>query len=252
MNSDKMAFEEALAGEWQTAFRDDCTGDYKDNWFLDGEIAAVRNGPDGMRLTAGPQFKNDAHHMVLWTKEEFAGDLKIEFDFMRTDFEPACVCILYIQATGMGRAPYVEDITEWNEMRKVPSMAMYHDFMNTYHISYAVGLQSNESYIRARRYIPQGDEVAEGLGKGLTNTDLEPDYFNSELFAPGVKHHFTIIKREKELFAEISNGEQTQYCHWKNSKAPGITFGRIGLRHMFTRSATYKNFTVARPGKSRG
>ncbi len=52
MNTDKMAFEEALAGDWQTAFSDDCTGDYRDNWFLDGEIAAVQNGENGMRLTA--------------------------------------------------------------------------------------------------------------------------------------------------------------------------------------------------------
>jgi len=248
MNRDKMAFEEALAGDWQVAFSDDCTGDYEDKWFLDGEIAAVRSGEDGMRLTAGPQVGNDAHHMVLWTKEEFAGDLKIEFDYTRTDLEFGGVNIIYIQATGMGKDPYVEDISQWRHLRKVPSMAMYHDYMNTYHISYAVS-EPAKDYVRARRYVPKGDDVADGLGKGLESTDLEPDYFNTGLFAPGVPHHLCIIKKGQELSMKVSNPERTMFFHWKNTTAPGIEHGRIGLRHMFTRSATYKNFTVSRPGK---
>ena len=245
MNNDKMAFEEALAGDWQTAFSDDCTGDYRDNWFLDGEIAAVRNGENGMRLTAGPREDN-AHHAVLWTKEDFAGDLKIEFDYTRTDFQYTCVNIIYIQATGMGKAPYVEDISQWRDLREVPSMAMYHDYMNTYHISYAV-CDPAEDYVRARRYMPKGDDVAEGLGQGLESTDLEPDYFNTGLFVPGVPHHFCIIKKGQELSMEVSNPEQTMFFHWKNTTAPGIEHGRIGLRHMWGRSAVYKNFSVMTP-----
>jgi len=255
MNSDKMAFEEALAGDWKVAFSDDCTGDYRDNWFLDGEIAAVRSGEDGMRLTAGPQFRNDAHHMVLWTKEEFAGDLKIEFDYTRTDFEFNCVNIIYIQTTGMGKGPYLEDISQWRGLRKVPAMAMYHDYMNTYHISFAAypdETDPTKDYVRARRYVPKGDDVADGLGKGLESTDLEPDYFNTGLFAPGVPHHFCIIKKGQELSMKVSNPEKTMFFHWKNTTAPGIEHGRIGLRHMWGRSATYKDFTVSRPGKNSG
>ena len=75
---DKAAYEEAAAGDWQQVFSDPCTGDWRKHWFLDGEVGTVTTGPDGMTLTAGPEFKNDAHHMVLWTKPSFVGDLKID------------------------------------------------------------------------------------------------------------------------------------------------------------------------------
>jgi hypothetical protein len=96
ISDDEAAFTAALNGEWEAVFFDDCTGNYRDKWFLDGEIAAVRNRFDGMQLSAGPQPQNNAHHMVLWTQEEFSGDLKIEFEYTRTDFEAICVNILYI------------------------------------------------------------------------------------------------------------------------------------------------------------
>ena len=250
ISDDEAAFTAALNGEWEAVFFDDCTGDYREKWFLDGEIAAVRNRFDGMQLSAGPQPRNNAHHMVLWTQEEFSGDLKIEFEYTRTDFEAICVNILYIQATGMGVGPYLSDISQWNELRRVPAMAMYHDYMNTYHISYAAypnEQDPSEDYVRARRYMPMGDEVAEGLGQGLEATDLEPDYFKTGLFQPGKQHHFSVIKKGQELFMRISNDEQTRYFYWKNDKAPGIDHGRIGLRHMWGRSALYKNFRVSQP-----
>jgi hypothetical protein len=66
---DKAAYEQAAAGDWQVVFSDPCTGDWRQRWFLDGEVGTVTTGPQGMTLTAGPEFKNDAHHMVLWTKQ---------------------------------------------------------------------------------------------------------------------------------------------------------------------------------------
>jgi hypothetical protein len=68
-------------------FFDPGTGNWKKRWFLDGEVGQVRNGPDGIKLTAGPEFRNDAHHMVLWTRDQFSGDLKIEFEYTRLDDE---------------------------------------------------------------------------------------------------------------------------------------------------------------------
>ncbi|MDA3797476.1 MAG: hypothetical protein PF692_00125 [Kiritimatiellae bacterium] len=58
-------------------------------------------------------------------------------------------------------------------------------------------------------------------------------------------HHFTIIKKGDELAMEIRNAEKTCYFHWVNNQAPGIDAGRIGLRHMFTRSARYKDFRIS-------
>ena len=238
---DKAAYEEAAAGDWQQVFSDPCTGDWRKLWFLDGEIGTVTTGPDGMTLTAGPEFKNDAHHMVLWTKPSFEGDLKIDYDYTRTDTETRCVNILYIQATGSGKGPYARDISQWNELRKVPSMATYFDHMHAYHISYAAFPNSGESrvsYIRGRRYLPES--------KGLKGTELLPDYEPEGFFAQGVPHHITVIKRGRELHMRVENPKQVGYFHFRNPRLPAITEGRVGLRHMFTRSACYRNFKISR------
>jgi hypothetical protein len=240
-SSDKQAFEQADGRDWAITFSDECRGNWQEQWFLDGEVGTVTTGPDGMELTAGPEFKNDAHHMVLWTKASFAGDLKIEYEFTRLDAETRCVNILYIQATGSGEEPFVKDITKWSERRRVPAMSMYFDHMHTYHISYAA-FPNNEdttSYIRARRYMPNAT--------GLDGTGLEPDYFPEGLFQKGVPHKITVIKKERDLFMRIENAEQTYFCHMKNPNLPAITEGRVGLRHMYTRSSRYKNIRISKP-----
>lgn len=240
-STDQTAFEQASGGKWEKIFSDSCTGDWTKQWFLDGEIGTVTTGPDGMVLTAGPEFKNDAHHMVLWTKDVFEGDLKIEYETTRLDDETRCVNILYIQATGSGEEPYVKDITKWNELRRVPAMRMYFDHMNTYHISYAAfpNNEDDTSYIRARRYMPEGT--------GLEGSDLVPDYYPEGLFEKDVPHKITVIKKDRALFMKIENAEQTLYCHMTNPYFPPVTEGRIGLRHMFTRSARYKNIRISTP-----
>ncbi len=237
---DKTAFEQAAADNWQVAFSDPCTGDWRQNWFLDGDVGMVNNGPSGMTLTAGPEFKNDAHHMVLWTKQSFEGNLKIEYDYTRTDKETRCVNILYIQATGSGKGPYARDISQWNELRKVPAMDTYFDHMHAYHLSYAAFPNSGEnrvSYLRARRYLPEGD--------GLKGTELAPDYDPQGFFAEGVKHHITVIKKDRDLFLRVENPDRVGHYHFRNPRLPAITDGRVGLRHMFTRSARYRNFQIS-------
>ena len=232
-------FDQADSGEWREVFRDPCTEDWETRWFLDGEIGAVSTSEKGMQLTAGPQYRNDAHHMVLWTKDSFEGDLRIEYDYTRLDFEERCVNIIYIQATGSGDEPYVKDITKWNDLRRVPAMSMYFNHMHTYHISYAASPGTDEEYIRARRYLP--------TGAGLKGTELAPDYAPEGLFEPGVPHRITIIKRDRDLFMRIVNADQSYYCHMANPDLPVISEGRVGLRHMFTRSARYRNIRIGTP-----
>jgi hypothetical protein len=238
-SADQTAFDQASEGAWQEVFSDSCTGDWKPQWFLDGEVGTVTTGSEGMTLTAGSEFKNDAHHMVLWTKDVFEGDVKIEYDYTRLDSETNCVNILYIQVTGSGEAPYSEDITEWSELRRVPAMRMYFDHMNAYHISYAAFPNDEDTtqYIRARRYMPNAT--------GLEGSDLEPDYFPEGLFETGVPHKITVIKRDREVLMRIQNSDQDYYCHMMNPKLPTVEAGRVGLRHMFTRSALYKNFRIS-------
>ena len=117
-------------------------------------------------------------------------------------------------------------------------MSMYLDHMNTYHISYA---SFPDNHIRARRYMPEK--------RGLNGTDIEPDYFPAGFFKTGVTHKITVVKKARDLFMRIENPEQTLYCHMPNPDLPEITEGRIGLRHMFTRAARYRNFRVSVPDK---
>jgi len=233
-------FNDAESGAWQESFFDLCTADWKKKWFLDGHVGTVETDKDGMTLTAGKEWKNDAHHMVLWSREAFKGDLKVEYDWTRLEDENRGVNILYVQATGSGKAPYTEDITRWNDLRQVPAMKVYYNNMNTYHISYAAfgnDGKPSSSYIRGRRYMPNKT--------GLKGSNLWPEYASNTLFAKGVQHHITIIKADRGLFMRIENSNETFYCHMDNTDLPIITEGRIGLRHMFTRSSRYKNLRIS-------
>lgn len=236
-------FKELKDSYWQEAFFDPCTHNWKNGWFLDGLKAEVSISDLGMDLKAGPIPKEDASHAVLWTQKSFAGDLKIEYEYTRTDNANQFVTILYIQATGSGEGPYTQDIRQWSDIRKIPAMKTYFNNMNTYHISYAAyggeSVTDNYDYIRARRYMPS-------LKKGLNGTALTPDsYERTGLFKPGVPHQITVIKLKNEIFMRIKDPEKEYLCYFENKDLPGITEGRIGLRHMFTRSARYKNFRVS-------
>jgi hypothetical protein len=72
-----------------------------------------------------------------------------------------------------------------------------------------------------------------------------PDYRFDALFATGVKHHVTVIKRDRDLHVRVENPDGVHYCHMHNGKLPVIAEGRIGLRHMFTRVGRYRNFRVS-------
>lgn len=234
-------FQRLRQSDWHEVFFDTGAGNWRDKWFLDGQVGQVSNTNQGMELRAGSEFRDDAHHMVLWTKQSFSGDLKIEFEYTRLDSEKRCVNILYIQATGSGVGPYAKDISRWTELRRVPAMNTYFNHMQTYHISYAAypNNAAGDDYIRARRYMPES--------KGLRGTDLTPDYFKTGLFKTNVPHGITVIKHGPDLFMHIRGSGKEMLCHWKNDSLPPITTGRIGLRHMYTRSARYRDFRISVP-----
>jgi len=237
-------FRELAEAEWRQVFHDPCTGKWQDAWFLDGLKATVTNVSDGMTFTAGPTAWDDSCHAVLWTKESFKGDLKIEYEYTKTDTTNRQVTILYIQATGSGDAEHPKDITAWSDLRTVPSMRLYFNHMNTYHISYAAFKQKNddsaEDYIRGRRYMPDA-------GKGLSGTELENEYARTGLFKTGVPYRITVIKKGRDLFMQIQGDGQERICHFRGEAFPPIVEGRIGLRHMYTRGARYRDFRVSVP-----
>lgn len=233
-------FDELNKNEnWNLVFEDICTKDWTKQWTLDGLVATVENSKQGMHFKAGPEYKNDAHHAVLWTKESFIGDVKIEYDYTRTDNATKCVNILYIQATGDQEGVYKKDISEWSTLREIPAMKTYYENMNTFHISYsAFGNQENSfHYVRARRY-PKPDD------KPFKVTKIEPSYDKQGYFKPGQTYHITAIKTKKYLFFKMESKDGVELFKWDISKIKPITEGRIGLRQMFTRSSVYKNFKI--------
>ena len=236
-------FEELCGAGWTEALNDPCTDDWAQHWTLDGLKANISHSDQGMDFHAGPTYGDDAHHAVLWTKQSFKGDVRLDYEYTRIDEEIRAVTILYIQATGSGEGPYKKDIAEWAELRREePSMGLYFNHMNTFHISCAAfGLRNDdvaEDYIRARRYTPDRKG-------GLKNTDLEPDYTRTGLFETGVPHKVTVIKKGDDLFAHWRTDAKKLLCHWKTGEVPPIVEGRIGLRHMYTRGARYRDFRVS-------
>lgn len=237
---DDTRFKQLLQADWQLAFDDPCTEDWQKKWTLDGRKARITHNDRGMDFRAGLAWRDDACHAVLWTKKSFQGDIKIEYEYTRTDKADRAVTILYVQATGSGQGPYVEDISRWAHLRAIPSMRTYWANMNTYHISYAAFGASKDDpeadYIRARRYLP-------GPDANLRGTELEPAYFEAGLFETGVPHKISVIKVGSDLYMLVRSPKRTVLCHWKNTSRP-ITEGRIGLRHMYTRAARYRDFRV--------
>lgn len=72
-------------------FEDPLTGDWRENWFLDGKEATLEHRDGGLYFAAGTITKEQdrekyhAHHAVLWTKQVFEGDLAISFEMTRVD-----------------------------------------------------------------------------------------------------------------------------------------------------------------------
>ncbi|WP_282122076.1 DUF1961 family protein [Algibacter mikhailovii] len=238
---DKDAVFRALndSNQWKLTLEDQCTNDWTKQWTLDGKVATVENSKTGMHFKAGPEFGNDAHHAVLWTKESFTGDIKIEYDYIRTDSATKCVNILYIQATGDEEGVYKKDISEWIDLREVPAMRLYFQNMNVFHISYsAFGNQENSfHYVRARRYPKPNNEP-------FTVTQLDPSYDKRGFFKTGQTYHITAIKTKEHLFFKMESKDGVELFEWDISNVSPINEGRVGLRQMYTRSSLYKNFKI--------
>lgn len=228
------------SAKWNLQFSDHCDKNWQDNWFKDGLISRVEQDENGMNLIAGPVHRNDAHHTVLWTKQSFKGDIKIEYLYTRTDSQLINVNILYIQAQGTGNEGRGKDITEWNEYREVPTMSKYFYNMNPLHISYAAYPMTNEDpendYIRVRKYPAEQGQ--------FRKTEILPAYFKTGLFLPGETYKITVIKTDSKFYFNVKGKTTEKLYEWDLEEGQSPQEGRIGLRHMFTRSARYKDFKV--------
>jgi hypothetical protein len=228
--------------DWKEVFADSGAVNWQENWSLDGLTATVTNTPDGVILKAGPVHRKSSDNTVLWTKQSFKGDLRIEYDFTRLDNNPtdSGVCILYIEATGTGKGPYTENIMDWKNLRTSPDMSIYFNNMNCYHISYScLGGKdyADFNYVRARRYPSLHGHFG-------PDTAIPPSYDHVDLFHPGEKWHLVFLKEGTQLSMTATLGAEKHVWTWDTSKYPPITHGNIGLREMASREALYGNFKV--------
>ena len=228
------------ADRWKRVFEDSCRQDWTANWFLDGLKSSVRNTPEGMVLTSGVVTDGDAAHAVLWTKADFRGEIRVEYDFTRLDSVTAhpAVCILYLQATGTGEGPYEKDLFSWAKLREVPKMSLYYNNLNCYHVSYACTGGKDYNYVRARRYPAHGSFDAD--------TRMLPSYDNVDLFKPGETWHLRFEKVGAQLtFTAVRVGTDDSHTWtWNTAGFPPISDGRVGLRQMLGRQSRFANFQV--------
>ena len=74
---------------------------------------------------------------------------------------------------------------------------------------------------------------------------MEPDYDPAGFFDYGVPHRMTAIKSGDHVYLRIRNDARDLVCHWHNAQFASITEGRIGLRHMSTRAARYRDLRIS-------
>ena len=236
-SEDQALFEAAMALNWKPVF----SGESSKDWKLDGEFARIYDIADGLEFSAGPEEWNHAHHAVLWTKDSFKGDLKIEYEYTRLDAVNKWVNILYIEATGKG-GEFTKDVMDWADFRREPWMKNYFETMKLLHISYAAyGADDNgpeDDYVRCRRYPKDPDGE-------FSKTEIKPDSFRTGLFRTGETVHITAIKKADCLFFNVKGVDKEKLFAWQSPLIGEVTEGRIGLRHMWMKSARYENFTVS-------
>lgn len=247
INEIKQIREDMKKSELKVLFEDPMKENWQKNWFLDGKNALLEHRDGGLAFITNASKVDkrvdraafDAQHAVLWTKQEFEGDIRISFTFTKL---PGCSWqqLIYVQARGIGEKPYVEDIYAWRELRKVASMDKYFNYMNL------IGLSLRDE-IRCKRY-PWSDVKR--------NIKLESEFLprgENKGMEIGREYNVLVEKRKESILLRITDQETgenvvdhtwdlTQNLEDKDPKF--VEKGRIGLRHMGGHKLLYKNFKV--------
>jgi hypothetical protein len=233
-------------------FEDPMTASWEQNWFVDGENAVLEHTGDGLRFHTpssgvSREDKNtyrdkfDAQHAVLWTRQEFEGDLRITYEWqpIHTDWAN----LIYLQAQGIGTGPYEKDIHTWRDLRRVSSMDLYFNTMTLLSLSL-------RGEIRCKRY-PWND-----IDRDLSYEDtlVEPMADHPGL-PDGHTYQMLIEKRYTScrlVITDTGSGSTIIDFTWDLShpsperKTPFFSKGRIGFRQMGGNDVIFRNLTVSR------
>lgn len=231
-------FEDSMAENWQA------------KWFLDGEKATLEHRDGGLAfLTEESGIDKrvdrepfDSQHAVLWTRESFAGPIRITYKYTRL---PGCTWqkLIYIQAQGVGEGPFDEDIHAWKDRREVAVMSEYFNHMDL------IGL-SLRNEVRCKRY-PWND---------LAGNDLEDEFLpraNHDGWPIGHELDVVLEKRKESLLLRITDtvtGETVVDHTWDLTDArvlekrdpKYVEAGRIGIRQMGGHKIFMRDFKVER------
>ncbi|OVE76145.1 hypothetical protein BVX97_01785 [bacterium E08(2017)] len=227
-------------------FEDSMMEDWTKNWFLDGKHATVENLADGLFFSAGPITKYmdkvlyNAHHAVLWTKQEFEGDIRISYEGKRVDEGRYGNVLIYVQAQGVGRGEYDEDIYAWRKLREIPAMGKYFACMNCLSISLRRDL-------RLRRYPTRVFETRERLDmligeKVDWHGDTRDVWYKYEFEKRKTSFTFRTYDLESGKVLAEHVWDTTEQKEGRNPEF--VEKGRIGIRHMATKQWYYRNFKV--------
>jgi hypothetical protein len=229
-------------------FEDSMTANWQENWFLDGENAVLEHRDGGLAfITEYTVDKNvdrdgfDSRHAVLWTRQEFEGDIRITYTYTKL---PGCSWqkLIYVQAQGIGKKPYVQDIYAWKDLRAVSVMSEYFNHMNL------IGLSLREE-VRCKRY-PWNDVKR--------NVELESEFLpraEIEDMPEGREFHVVVEKRKESISLRITDDETGEYTvdhAWdltdkdvrKKRDPEYIEKGRIGIRLMGGHKILMRDFKV--------
>ena len=232
-------------------FNDTMAKGWQQNWFLDGQNAVLEHRDGGLDfITTESEVDKkvdrapfDAQHAVLWTKQEFEGDIRISYTYtMLADC--SWQKLIYVQARGIGSGPYVEDIYAWRNLREVARMDKYFNYMNL------IGLSLRDQ-IRCRRY-PWSD-----VDRGLK---LDSEFLpRGENKGMEIGHDLDVVveKRQASIMLRITDRETSQHVvdhTWDltngkvlEDRTPKfVEKGRIGLRLMGGHKINFRHFKVER------
>lgn len=225
---------------WNQEFSFNGESEWNQSWFLEGDRGSVICDNHGMLFSAGPTVRDHADHAVLWTKQEFTGDIRIEYDYTRVDSLEGSptVNILYLQATGLGTEDSPKDISLSKDKRTVPFMKSYFLNMDLVHISYAASGEPRSHYVSARRYPTKTQKEFQ------KSTQVYPIYEDIYLFKPGEKCHIVAEKIGNKLTFTAERDGKIDKFEWSLDKFAPVNYGRVGLRHMFGRVSRYQNIKI--------
>ena len=96
----------------EVLFEDPMTGNWQANWFLDGERATLEHRDGGLAFITDASNVDkrvdraafDAQHAVLWTRQEFEGDIRVSYTYTKL---PGCSWqkLIYVQAQASAKSP---------------------------------------------------------------------------------------------------------------------------------------------------